>query len=213
MQPDAIQHSVFGLDDQRLHGCDRTRETPRSASSSPRSSPPSSPVRTRPRTERDQVIPAVLKLTADPVARSAPRPRRRRSRVMPALNADILFAIISDDDEIALPFLSVTPALNHWHMLAVLRVGDEARRAAVALRPDVSREAIDYVVESLPLADQRAAVRQSECVTLHDEQFQRLYDALRRTPPRCWNACSRAPTCRSTSASCRPSAPPTACSS
>lgn len=104
-----------------------------------------------PQKERDQSLPAVLKLTADPVAAVREALARGLASVA-SLHPDLLFAIIADDDEIALPFLSQTPALSSWHMLAVLRVGDDARRATVALRPDVSAEAVDYIIESLPLA-------------------------------------------------------------
>ena len=68
-------------------------------------------------------IPAALKLTADP----EPAVRRALAKGFaddPNLHADLLFAIVSDDDAIAIPFLAATPALTHWHMLAVLRVGD-----------------------------------------------------------------------------------------
>ena len=100
--------------------------------------------------EREQVVPVVLKLAVDTVVQVRKALADGLVNVE-KLHADILFSIISDDDEIALPFLSATPALNHWHMLAVLRVGDEARQACVALRPDISDEAIDYIVNSLPL--------------------------------------------------------------
>lgn len=100
--------------------------------------------------EREQVVPVVLKLAVDPV--KAVRIALADGVInFPKLNADILFSIISDDDDLALPFLSVTPALTHWHMLAILRVGDDARQATVLLRPDISAEAIDYAVKQLPM--------------------------------------------------------------
>jgi uncharacterized protein (DUF2336 family) len=126
-----------------------------------------------PQKERDQVVPAVLKLTADPVAEVR---RTLAEGLVPVstLNADLLFAVIADDDEIALPFLAQTPALSPWHMLAVLRVGDDARRATVALRPDVSAEAVDYIIESLPLAV-NALMLENESLVLTADQYRNLY--------------------------------------
>ena len=80
-----------------------------------------------------QVVPVVLKLSVDPVKEVR---RVLVDGLVPIANlhADILFSIIADDDDVALPFLAATPALNHWHMLAVLRVGDMARQQTVVLR-------------------------------------------------------------------------------
>ena len=103
-----------------------------------------------PAAERKAIIPVALALLADS------DPEVREALALGLVNckevdADLLFAIIADDDDIALPFLSFSPAVNHWHMLAVLRVGDEARQACVALRPDIAEEAVTYAIDSLPL--------------------------------------------------------------
>jgi uncharacterized protein (DUF2336 family) len=126
-----------------------------------------------PQRERDQVIPAILKLTVDPVAEVREALARTLAPIA-SLNADLIFSIIADDDEIALPFLAETPALTTWHMLAVLRVGDDARRATVALRPDVSAEAVDYIIESLPLAV-NALMLENEHLVLTPDQYRALY--------------------------------------
>ena len=130
--------------------------------------------------EREQAIPAALKLTADP----EPAVRRALARGFaddPKLHADLLFAIVSDDDAIAIPFLAATPALTHWHMLAVLRVGDVVRQATVACRADLSREAVDYIIESLPLAI-NLLLFENDAVSLTREQYQGLYDRFGETP-------------------------------
>lgn len=101
-----------------------------------------------PPSEREQVVPVALELAGDEDI-SVRHALASRLAGFAKLNADILFTIVSGDDEIALPFLFEAAALNTWHMLAVLRVGDEARQAAVALRPDVSAEAVDFIVSSL----------------------------------------------------------------
>ena len=123
--------------------------------------------------EREQVVPVILKLAVDPVKKV--RQVLADGLIgLAALHADILFSIISDDDDLALPFLSATPALGHWHMLAILRVGDEARQACVALRPDISKDAIDCVVKSCP---KKVALLlfENPAVTFSNEDYHRLY--------------------------------------
>lgn len=126
-----------------------------------------------PATEREQVVPVVLKLAVDPVAQVRQTLADGLVNLV-NLNADILFSIVSDDDELALPFLAATPALSHWHMLAVLRVGDDARQAVIALRPDISREAVDHIVGTLPL---KVAVLlfENPAVQFTTEQYHKLY--------------------------------------
>ena len=127
-----------------------------------------------------QVVPVVLKLSVDPVKEV------RRTLVsglvgLMSLHADILFSIIADDDDLALPFLSVTPALNHWHMLAVLRVGDVARQQTVVLRPDLSVEALAYAVKSAPI---EVCLRLFDNAALHldDRAYHGLYTRFGQAP-------------------------------
>ena len=126
-----------------------------------------------PAAERDQVVPIVLKLAIDPVVQVR-KALAEGLITLAKLNADVLFSIVSDDDELALPFLSATPALTHWHMLAVLRVGDEPRQACVALRPDITREAVDYIVKSLPLKI-ALLLFENAAVALSNEDYHALY--------------------------------------
>ena len=86
-----------------------------------------------------------------------------------------------DDDDLALPFLAVTPALNHWHMLAVLRVGDVARQQTVVMRPDLSAEALTYAVKSAPL---EVCLRLFDNSTLHldDRAYHGLYTRFGQVP-------------------------------
>jgi uncharacterized protein (DUF2336 family) len=100
--------------------------------------------------DRSQIVPIVLKLAVDPV-KEVRRKLVAGLNSVENLNADIVFSIIADEDDIALPFLKLTPALNHWHMLAVLRVGDEARQLIVVQRGDISAEALAYAVKAGPL--------------------------------------------------------------
>ncbi len=127
-----------------------------------------------PQAERDQVVPVALQLAGD--EEISVRHALASCLVgVDRLNADVLFTIISDDDEIALPFLSETMALNAWHMLAVLRVGDEARQATVALRPDLSPESMAFITSSLSLAVNGVLLENRE-VTIQVEAFHTLFE-------------------------------------
>lgn len=132
------------------------------------------------KSECAQVVPVVLKLSVDPVKEVR---RTLVSGLVGLLNlhADILFSIIADDDDLALPFLAVTPALNHWHMLAVLRVGDVARQQTVVMRPDLSAEALTYAVKSAPL---EVCLRLFDNSTLHldDRAYHGLYTRFGQVP-------------------------------
>lgn len=99
-----------------------------------------------PRVELDQVVPVVLKITTD----SEKQVRRVLADELvsiPKLDQDIIFSILADENDIAIPFLIKTPALNAWHMLAVLKVGDEARQSAVARRADLTAEAQAHIIK------------------------------------------------------------------
>lgn len=100
-----------------------------------------------PQIERDQVVPILLKIATDtePAVRAV---LAEELMFVPNLHQDILFSIVADDDGVAIPFLRHTPSLNPWHMVAILRVGDDARQAAVAAREDISAEAVAYIIKS-----------------------------------------------------------------
>jgi uncharacterized protein (DUF2336 family) len=126
-----------------------------------------------PSAEREQVVPIILKLAVDPVTRVR-RALAEKLADLGGLHADILFSIVSDDDDIALPFLAATPALSAQHMLAVLRVGDEARQAVVALRPDISDEALRHMVQQAPLPV-ALLLFENPAVHLDDQHYHVLY--------------------------------------
>jgi uncharacterized protein (DUF2336 family) len=105
---------------------------------------------TTPDIEREQVTPVLLKLSVDPAV-EVRKVLAEELALEPLLHPDVAFSIVADDDAIALPFLAQTPALNNWHQIAILRVGDEARQSTVAMRVDLSAEAADYVIKSSPL--------------------------------------------------------------
>ncbi|MDE2447103.1 MAG: DUF2336 domain-containing protein [Alphaproteobacteria bacterium] len=123
--------------------------------------------------ERQQVTPILLKLSVDDdvdVRRALVGAVTQEG----SLHSDIVFSIIADEDAIALPFLAQTPALNSWHMMAVLRVGDEARQAVVAARDDVTSEAANYIIKSSPVGTVRALMKNT-IVQLNAQDCQILY--------------------------------------
>ncbi len=91
----------------------------------------------------------LLKLTVDPV-------RVVRKKVIDlisdlrGLSEDLVFSIISDDDEFALPFLARTKSLNKRMMIAIAKVGDAARKTVVAARGDCPHEAADIMIANCP---------------------------------------------------------------
>lgn len=101
--------------------------------------------------EKEQIIPILVKATAD----GDIAVRKTLADVLATvdnLHADLLFAVVADEDEIAVPFLSALRSLSGWHMLTILRVGDEARQSAIAGRPDLSAETRAYIVKSGSIA-------------------------------------------------------------
>ncbi len=130
--------------------------------------------------DRQQVVPVVLKLAVDPV-KDVRRTLADGLISIADLHADIVFSIIADDDDIALPFLNNTPALNHWHMLAVLRVGDEPRQRIIVLRPDLSAEALAYALKTGSL-EICLALFENYYIHLDDAAYHTLYSRFGQVP-------------------------------
>lgn len=126
-----------------------------------------------PEIEREQVTPIVLKLSVDP-SKSIRRTLAADLIDLANLHADVVFSIIADDDDISLPFLLRTPALNEWHMLAVLRVGDELRQSIVAKREDLTSEAATYIIKVGTLAA-ALALFENPIVQFEDADYHILY--------------------------------------
>ena len=104
-----------------------------------------------PGSEREAVLPVLLKLAVDE-ARSVREVLAEELMTISTVHADLLFCVVAGEDDIALPFLRVTPSLSPWHMLAVLRVGDEARQRTVASRLDITAEAAAYIIKVSPVS-------------------------------------------------------------
>jgi uncharacterized protein (DUF2336 family) len=133
-----------------------------------------------PSVEKNQVVPVLLKLATD-LDRQVRSVLAEELSTCTELHQDMIFAIIADEDEIALPFLRTTPALNAWHMQAILRVGDDARQRAVALRYDISADAVSFIVRAGgPLAV--AAMLQNPKAKLKPADLSQLYGRLSNAP-------------------------------
>jgi uncharacterized protein (DUF2336 family) len=127
----------------------------------------------RTKAERKELVPVVLKLAVDPV--TAVRQALADGLVhIRDLDADVVFSITSDEDQIALPFLARSPALNHWHMMAILKVGDEARQRVIALRTDISADAVAYVIGHAAMGP-CLALFENPSVRFSDTQYHELY--------------------------------------
>ena len=97
-----------------------------------------------PAAEKNAVIPSVLKLAAGGDVELR-RELAAWLALCPTLHADIVFTVAADDDDIALPFLAATPALDVWRMLAILQAGDDNRQMAIAKRPDIHPEVVTAI--------------------------------------------------------------------
>ncbi len=134
-----------------------------------------------PESERLAVLPVMLKLAVDE-DRTVRAVLAEELTTIANTHADLLFCVIAGEDEIALPFLKFTPALNPWHMVAVLRVGDEARQCTVASRHDITAEAAAYIIKSSPVAVV-LALMDNEVVKLEEADMHALYSRLGQSGP------------------------------
>jgi uncharacterized protein (DUF2336 family) len=134
-----------------------------------------------PEGERQAVLPIMLKLAVDE-ERAVRAVLAEELSTIAAAHADLLFCVIAGEDDIALPFLKITPALNPWHMLAVLRVGDEARQCTVASRHDITAEAAAYIIKSSAVAVV-LALMDNERVKLEPSDMHALYNRLGQSGP------------------------------
>jgi uncharacterized protein (DUF2336 family) len=129
-----------------------------------------------PKIELDQIVPILLKLVVDPV-RKVREALIEELALLPNLHPDLLFSLIASDDDLAIPFLSSTPSLGGWHMMAILRVGDERRQCTIAGRADITAEAATFIIKSGALAPV-LALMDNAVVRLEPSDMQLLYTRL-----------------------------------
>lgn len=133
-----------------------------------------------PRPERDAVVPAMVTLATDPVVNVRHALANGLARTEP-LNSDILFTIAADCDEVACDFLIKTPALDAWHMMAILKVGESSKQAAIATRGDLGEQVVEFIVEQAP-AEVAAQLLENPCVAVSPAQCKQLYVRLTDEP-------------------------------
>lgn len=95
--------------------------------------------------DRRQVLPCLIKLACD-TDKDIRTIIATRLSGSEHLSADLIFAIIADDDDTALPFIRINPSIAESEMMAILTVGDEKRCEAVAMRADVSAGAVRKIM-------------------------------------------------------------------
>jgi uncharacterized protein (DUF2336 family) len=128
---------------------------------------------TAPAVEKDAVVPAVLKLARSPDVGLRRELARRLGRC-PTLHADIVFTVAADHDEIALPFLANSPALDAWRMMAVLQVGDENRQVAIASRLDIHPKVVAAIAAKGP-AEVVGALLDNPACRLRPTDYRGIY--------------------------------------
>ncbi len=126
-----------------------------------------------PEIEIRQVTPVLLRMTMDKdkqVRKALIEELHAEGRISP----DVAFAVVADDDDIALPFLAKTKALDPQLMFAILKVGDEVRQATIAARKDLSAEAAAHIIKSGSLAA-ALTLFDNPVVVLEPKDCQALY--------------------------------------
>jgi uncharacterized protein (DUF2336 family) len=130
--------------------------------------------------EREQVIPVIEKLAVD-------REVEVRTELFGALRdvgelpADVVFSLAASEDDLAMEFIRLSVALDAAQMMAVLKVGDAKRQAAVACRPDISQAAVDFILEKAH-PEAVLAIFDNIAVELRDADYRRLYGRFALTP-------------------------------
>jgi uncharacterized protein (DUF2336 family) len=123
--------------------------------------------------DRAAVVPVLAALAGDPV-RAIRRALAAALCDVEALAAEIVFAIIAADDDIAAAFIAGAKALEAKCMLSILKVGDEPRQCALAGRADLPREVIVALIEG---ASEPAVARliDNGLTALRASDFKRIY--------------------------------------
>jgi len=94
------------------------------------------------------------------------------------LHPDIVFSIVADDDDIALPFLALSPALAGARQMAIFEAGDMARRKALAGRCDLEGKTVSAMAlkGEMPVVE---ILLDNAAVTPSDDDLKRIYVRFR----------------------------------
>jgi len=96
--------------------------------------------------ECQQVMPIVTKLACD-TDRHIRDIIASRLLKTDGLSADMVFSIVADEDDIAIPFIGLNPSLDDSIMKTILAVGDVKRCKAVAARPDLGAGSVRKIMQ------------------------------------------------------------------
>ena len=133
-----------------------------------------------PELEREAIVPTLLRLAAD----SDKEVRVLLAQILvqcEKLHPDVLFSIIADDEDIALPFLTDTPALDRLRTLTVLKVGDKARQMVVASRAGLCSDVISFISDHCD-STVCVALLYNDAVEINVKNYRRLYVRFREVP-------------------------------
>ena len=130
--------------------------------------------------ERRAVVPHLLKLAVDE-SEEVRESLAKGLAYAEQLDADVVFTIVASEDEVALPFLAQTPALDAWQMAAIVRVGDLARQLEIARRPDIASGTIDDIL-SKGEAEAACALLDNRLAPLSDTHCRAIYADHGREP-------------------------------
>jgi uncharacterized protein (DUF2336 family) len=133
-----------------------------------------------PQGERESVVVTLLRLASDPIF-EVRQFLAQQLRDLRDLAPDILFTIIADDDEIALPFIAGAAALDATAMMAVLKVGDRRRRIAVAHRGDIPPRCVACIIANAEW-QVVAALLDNRAWEPTGEEYRRLFARLGAQP-------------------------------
>jgi uncharacterized protein (DUF2336 family) len=95
--------------------------------------------------ERATAVAHLIKLATDPVFEVRQSVAELLSEIAP-VEADLIFTIIADEDDIALQFIARSRALDLGIMFAILKAGDVLRQMQVAARHDLFADCAKHIV-------------------------------------------------------------------
>ncbi len=130
-----------------------------------------------------QVMPIVTKLACDS-DRNIRDIIASRLLKTDGLSADLVFAIVADEDDIAVPFISLNPSLDDTIMKTILAVGDLKRCKAVAARSDLGPASVRKIVQDGG-EDVIIALLGNSTVRLGTRYCRRVYNRFHASPKVC----------------------------
>lgn len=130
-----------------------------------------------------QVMPIVAKLACD-VDRHIRNIIANRLVKTDGLSADLIFAIVADEDDIAIPFIELNPSLDDSILKTILAIGDLKRCRAVAACSNVGPSAVRKIIKD---GSEEIVVEllRNEKVRLGAGYCRKLYNRFHSSPKVC----------------------------